>query len=283
MKSDVKRFVAHLATCLICCPHFTTFQVGSGTVVAYTFTRYKFALAADSRETFDNHPPTDDRCKIATFGNQFVFASTGSAEVVAAPTAQISSWSNIAEARHAIEQATSMTPVSTIADSWAQSLKAKWAVVYATDPDLVKTAAGLGIITEGIFAEAKDGLITVAVRDIRLNTNSIDAVPFNCPINDTCVMGATDSIWQIDAAQPMKASPALLKAYDPALLRVLRLVDLWIAYAPPIKTPLGEVSPVGPPIDAVEMDGNGTMQWLHKELNCNEPHDYAPRPAGATH
>lgn len=268
----MRRPLGQIAICFI--SYFATAQVGTGTVVAYGFTPQKFVIAADSRAVFDNRPPTDDRCKIAAFGHQFIFATAGAAEFAANLNGRSGSWDNVTEARHVIEQAIrgfgeSTLFVSVIADTWAYEIKTKWASLPSGN---IQAAAeiGKGLITAGIFAEAHGGTISIAVRELRLINNSLQVIPFECPAMHTCVNGGRDALWQIDAAQPLAPSTSLLDAYDLDLLRVVRLADLVLAYAAPIQTKLGPVSPVGGPIDAVEMWGNGTMQWLYRKSQCAE-------------
>jgi hypothetical protein len=251
-KKNAKRSLSVAVCC--CWSYIAVAQVGSGTVVAYENLLDRFVIAADSRAVFDDRPPADDRCKIAVFGKQVIFATSGAAEfrgVPAGPAREVGPWNNIEEARSAIGEVENnprekTSDDSEIADAWARRLKTKWDALLITSPELVRAASeiGKGLITTGIFADNRHGTIALVVREVRLTNNSIEIAVFNCPAAHWCVSGTAASLWQINAAQPLVPSPGLLKEYDFALLQIYRLADLVVAYQPLIQTIRGPVQGV---------------------------------------
>lgn len=181
----------------------------------------------------------------------------------------VRSWDAIREARSAAVSVTTsvngQNAVISIADSWAKSMELNWNMVKLFHPEKIKEAErrGKGILTNGMFAIGQRGSVSVALRTIRLNNNSVvsDVVPLPCAADDPCAAGELSVFYEFlrrtsDRARSGEDLPTSPK------LKVIRLVDLTIAY--------DQTGNVGGPIDALQLDPDGRITWFQKKKWCPE-------------
>lgn len=88
-----------------------------------------------------------------------------------------------------------------------------------------------------------------------------------------CAAGMTKIVSEYDLGtserarkETWSASPKVLKWMGPGAARIIRLVDLTVAYDERIGT-------VGGPIDALELFPNGGLRWIQRKQNCPENRD----------
>lgn len=283
MEDDLKRLPLAVVT-VILCSYAAQSQLGSGTIVVYNLTQDKLVIAADSRATYGDRPPDDMQCKISAFRNHIVFAAGGAAYYIPPVSSGERPWDAIEEAKTAstigvIGSTTVTEEIERIADAWAISMQANWNSFYLVHPDLVRETANeqKGLLTDGIFVEAKNGEMALTVRAIRftngLNLTSVETA--HCEPTHWCASGQIDVFMEFANRTTPRAvmeRDTWFKQFDSgsfraissdrALLRTVRFVDLAIAY--------DITGTIGGPIDAIEMGKDGSIYWFMRKTQCPE-------------
>jgi len=106
-------------------------QISSGTIIVVDFAEDQLVIAADSRSTLNENAgsPNDTECKTTAFGNQLIFATTGSNRYTRNdPTDWISPWDNVDEARIAYDSTVTTPPekrLGVVLEKWALAVCVK--------------------------------------------------------------------------------------------------------------------------------------------------------------
>lgn len=279
-----------------------------GTVVVVYYTTDKIIMAADSRVVSldPNKPPQDDACKIATPDGKIVFASAGIENYASANNQAIlgsyasaldfvQSWSNADEIHKAYQEASFQhSPMFQSTSALLMNAILERDVVLQTvrnfegaevyDLNALKTwhATLLDQVAEkqhGLLTEALVGGLDSGGRLVLYGTAieysdlgfggfilSNTGTPV-CPDAPYCFLGEYEIAREFvnlasDRAKkeahkwkpPKNSSPL---DYD--ILKAMRLVELTEQYGP---------ADVGGPIDAVELDKDGTLRWFYNKKNC---------------
>ena len=256
-------------------------QVKAGTIIVFQLTQDEFVIAADSRTVFDDRPPDDTRCKIRALDRQFVVAV--SAVPIYVPGLNdvfpVPAWNSTEEAKTIGQRFISGLPegstetVNAIADAWAVDVQSKWIGLNTFYPDRVRTVAGRegGILTNGLFAFAQNGQISVAAGLITLGSSGIQYSRVGLPscMTEPCATGKTQVAGEFirvtsERARQEKAhftaSAKLLARASAATIRVVRLADLTIAY--------DNSGTVHEPIDGLELFNDGSIRWFSRKDDC---------------
>lgn len=252
-------------------------QVKTGTVVVVYFTQDKIIMAADSRGLLGEVTPSNSECKIAALNRQVVF---GSSQVigVGSPPVGLRPWKNTDEAHTAYNNTPGETPksVEAIAYRWANSISYYFQSFYFAAPGAVQQAQKDGLLTQAYFAGLdSDGKLSLYF--VKITFDATNPLPINfgvqkiekCLLNDFCFIGETEVVSEFlgltsDRAKREAATWKPAKGFAPSdydLLRTIRLVDLTITYHQGIKD-------VGGPIDAVQLNGDGSLRWFARKRNC---------------
>jgi hypothetical protein len=250
-------------------------QMQTGTVVVVYLTQEKVIMAADSRTVFDdNRPPNDSKCKIVALDGKVIFGSSGLMDFTTISPRLSLQWSNTEEARKAYASTVGSPTgkrIAAVANQWGQAIALNFQSLYFFYPqEITKRLRDNDILTQAYFAGIENGepvlywttvsfggiLITPQVRKI------------TCPLQHFCAIGRTAISTEFTGltsqrakgeAVSWKPSPkADLADYD--LLRTIRLVDLTIAYR--------WERDVGGPIDAVQLNRDGSLRWFQRKDNC---------------
>jgi hypothetical protein len=274
---------------LTAAPIATHAQLSSaGTIIVYTLTQDKVAIAADSRGKIPDmpgHPPDDTNCKITAFNNQFVFSAAGTQGYT--PVLAIDStpqWDNMTEAARAVHlhqsesYGSAVAQVTAIAETWSSTIKMNWQFLYFGHRNVVMRAAeiGQGVLTTGIFAGAKNGEVALAIREIRFYpaTSTVGVVSMVCPLGVFCATGKTDVFIEFSTGHGERAEAErknwaahlstirLLEKVGPELLQAVRFAEL-------VKE-LDSSGTVGGEIDALELRKNGGIYWYQLKDNCKK-------------
>jgi hypothetical protein len=253
-------------------------QVNTGTIVVFQLTNEKFVIAADSRGVVADKPPEDTHCKIAAFkSHHVVFAVSGAAYASPLGIAdQMPSWNAIDEAGKVVLAEESMEPANVvdailnISSAWETRMLFLWTEMMLYHPENVREVAarGKGHLTTGIFAVARNGSIAYRLAMIVFDNGKPVALhPDRDCQNWPCADGMADVAGRYIESDTefMTAYPTTIKSWGYELLRVVRLVDLTIAYDPS--------GTVHGPIDALELLNDGTISWRRKKGNCPENQD----------
>ena len=245
-------------------------QVG-GTIIVFDLTHDGFFIAADSRAMFQNKAPEDNHCKIAAVNQDTIFAVSAAAAYPADTSDPVHPWDAIREARRAsvgtvIIPANSQDAVNRIADAWVTSMVLNWKSVKKFHPEKVKEAArrGKGILTNGIFATANNGTISVTLRTIRLAHNMVvpETVPMPCVVDVPCASGELDIFNEFTGRTSDRAKGREGDLPSSPRSKVIRLVALTITY--------DKTGKVGGPIDALQLGMNGRITWFQQKDWCPE-------------
>jgi hypothetical protein len=252
-------------------------QVGSGSVVIFQLTKDKFVIAADSRVTLADRPPTDDECKIVAFAsNRVIYANTGgNGYTNRGIMDSMPSWSAVDEARsailaeRAIEPTDAMTAVNRISAVWENSMLTRWSQQMSHNAEGVISIASKyhGGLTNGIFVAARRGSIAIALTGIVLDNGVIKVVrptKMDCE-KGPCGSGEMDVFnkYTADGKEFMKADSKNLKSFE--LIRTVRLVDLTIAE--------DKSGTVHGPIDSLELLKAGSVRWHQRKCTCPKSSD----------
>jgi len=253
-------------------------QVGSGSLIVFEQTHDKFIVAADSRLTdpWGGTPPDDTYCKISTFRNKVVFASSGYLTIPAIGSFPSRDNIGIAESITASQNLKGGGYIENIADLWADEIVKDWNRIAQLSPPYFGKIMGevkIGhFITAGIFAGVDQGEISFAVRSVYVDLarniptyfSPVDLPPFKLNGVQDIDIFTEFMLLTTDRAKEEKrsftVSPSLLKRGDIETWRAVRLVDLTAAYLPSHS--------VGGPVDAIELWKDGSIHWVAKKPNC---------------
>lgn len=247
-------------------------QTESGTVVVFGYSKEKVIVAADSRVTFGLEGHDDTQCKVAALGNKVIFATGG---VAGLPDG----WTPAAEARRAFEAvAPGAWDTGPIANRWAAGAVKRLKAEAAIRPEQLIKHTENNILLIGVFAAAQqDDKISVNVRMLTYSQEGgsiyigFDSVVFGPNVEmDIQGFGRTEIVDEFVhpvtprakreaeqwARESMRFSPDRRDQ-----LRIIRLVDLTLAYHPRSETMHG-------PIDAVELRRGGQITWIQRKANC---------------
>jgi len=252
-------------------------QINSGTVIIFQLVNDKFIMASDSRMIFEGKP-SDGNCKIAAFRDHVVFGVTGGPKYVPGPLDSVKSWDAMLEAKRAVDifgisNQDSASRVTAIANAWATNMQTNWQILLVSHPDLVRKFAAdeNGGLTNGIFAATASGRISLTMRGLVLK-NDLIAVETPTIVGTCgggpCASGKTDIFNEYTQNLSKRAkdekwtfSSSLLDRTIPEMIKIVRLVDLSIAY--------DSSGTIGGPIDAIELNADGSMKWYQRP-NCKE-------------
>jgi len=156
---------------------------------------------------------------------------------------------------------------------WQQVISDHIRAAYLVSPQQVqKVTANNGIITQAYFGGIENGELVLYKSVIRLFAGQV--VPdeirkiFKCSANNFCAIGETEIVEEFDGLTSQRAREEVAtwkpsNTFAPSdydLLRTARLVDLTIAYHQGID--------VGGPIDAVQLNRDGSLRWFPRKENC---------------
>jgi hypothetical protein len=267
----------------------TVAQSRFGTVAVVYYTKDKIIVAADSRSTASEpgFMMVDDWvCKIATPHGKMIFVSSGffSWHQAAGDPVPVQSFSNVDEIYPAYETAARLYPSNRLlgaamewgklASSHAESLRLSHPEEIARDLQKEK-----GTLTRALFGGlADDGSLQLRMAVIEPQSATDPRVGFTTSeagcIKNYCAIGETDITQEFTTLASERARkeakewrpPDGSKPADYDILRTMRLVELTIKYH------LSDAggSDVGGPIDAVEMDKNGSVRWFAAKKNCRQ-------------
>jgi hypothetical protein len=252
-------------------------HIPAGTLVALSWTPSKFAIAADSRQHWENeiHPPSDDQCKIIPIGKRFVFSQTNSTGYIGHNLdAALYGWNNADEARHAValhslDKGDAAVVLRQVVQTWSDVVASKWNRLYTGHPALVNQAAthGSGTLTNAVFAFADQNSVAVETVSVVFENGIASVRTIPCPAGIICFGGriaiATEfqnqtSLRAAKEHQEWAASHPGLPDSD--IVRLIRYVDLTINY--------DQTGDVGGAIDALELDAKSGMHWVQRKSNC---------------
>jgi len=276
VKHQVNWITYIFAVALVC--QIAHAQINSSSIIVLELVDSKIIMAADSRIIIGSSPPIDNHCKIAAFREHLLFGATNGVARYSSKHDLAPAWDAVEEAKRAI-QATpithaqnSQTWLAGIVDNWVEKMLFYWRAEDLVYHDEVRKFADSqqGSLTTGIFAAALNGELTLTVRRIKFDSNGVSV--YSLPVGGCrvmpCAAGMTDIYTEYVThasprakAETWTASPLLLQHISPEMLRVIRLVDLTIAY--------DKSGEVGGHIDAVEMQTDGSIHWYQRP-NCPE-------------
>jgi hypothetical protein len=260
----------------------TLAQLQHGTVGVVYFTKDKVIVAADSRVLVRGRSPADTACKIATPRGQMVFVSANVMSYTNGGIGDfVDSWSNNDEIHRAYDTAsllyaTRHDRIVGTAFEWGKSISSHFESLLLSHPEKIDEIVGknevltiaeiAGLDNDGTFILFqiriffKKGVSPAIFPEVR---QILDCPKSFCAIGE---VGIKDEFCNLASKRakkeakkwkpPKKSSPA---DYD--ILRTKRLVELTIQY---------HDDDVGGPVDAVQLDRDGTVRWIAPKENCQK-------------
>lgn len=275
--------VAALFTHLIFAPSVQPpFERISGTVVVMQIFKQEAIIAADSRGTDLKGKYSDNDCKISSYGDQIIFASSGNRMLSVVIRGKRMLWDSHTFAARAISRANSakngnVGVIDRSVANWLVSGKAWFTELQKNDPtgrlkDLSDSANG---IAEGFFLgrnesgeiEARHALISL---DLAENSNPTIRTTSEILDQGIIVMGITDIASEFVKANTSRsiadvnkwnASMVGKKPDQKRELSTIQLVKWTIQYA--------DSKDVGGDVDSIKLDKSG-IHWLTRKNNCKE-------------
>lgn len=256
-----------------------------GTVGVVYYTPTKIIMAADSRLSHSEGalPPIDTGCKISAVGGELLFVSSGLTARV--PEAQTPGWDNASVLREVYQRVKIERPrdfnLASIAWAWSQEIAERFNNENRLHPGFFPWVsarvlrAGESLTIGYLGGRGRDGNLVLFLVFAGLNsagtTAEGDAKPISaCEDHGFCSVGAAvEKIKEFanfssDAAKdewgrwkaPKGASP---ESHD--ALKTIRMVEIGIRDYP---------DDSGGPIDAVQLNRDGSVRWYAKKQNCPE-------------
>jgi hypothetical protein len=260
-------------------------QVQHGSVGVVYFTKDKIVMAADSRQTRSGAAgvsPTDDGCKVTALDGNIIFVSTNIVRFLGGP--RVSGWDNDSMIRAVYSKVKSVNSgarghLAEIAKEWSDSVAAKFNAVASLEPGIFRQMTsdiGAGAFTVaymgGLDGAGNPGLFVMAVTPnaSRTAAEGSEGPIRACSNHDFCAVGVLDIVVEFanassgrarkEAAEwkPPKGTPP--KDYD--AFKTMRMVELTIQH---------HAGPdLGGPIDAVQLNRDGSLHWYARKRNCPE-------------
>lgn len=272
-----------LPSFIFCLIYPATAQIQHGTVGVVYFTQDKISVAADSRGIIDqNTPPDDTVCKLAAFGGDVIFVSAGSIRN-SSQSPLVPSWDNLAEARSAynrvvFQYSTSRGHVREIAEDWNISISSNFDTMARYAPDSFAGAVDpAGNLTSAMIGglDDKGNLVLFGVTISAVTASPASravglAVQADCPHRRFCAIGAPEIVTEF-ADEASERSKTEAKEWKPPngsmprdydMLRTIRMADLTVLHH------VGK--DVGGPIDAAQLDRDGSIHWYARKKNCQD-------------
>jgi hypothetical protein len=275
---------------LLCLIYPVAAQVEHGTIGVVYFTKEKISVAADSRALYTQIdgrklPPDDTVCKIAALGGNVIFVSTGTMQVRDIPG--VPDWNNIGMAQLAYGKVRSLHStarghIREIADEWSRSVSQNFRTLALLHLDLPKQMAPNGILTDALFGGLDaGGNLVLFVAEIVASPGPLSGIEGRVWQGDCashhnfCADGSPEIAFEfadqtserakVEAAQwePGKWKPTKgFSSDDRDMLWTMRMVELTIQYH--------KGGDVGGPVDAVQLNRDGSVRWYARKQNCQE-------------
>jgi hypothetical protein len=261
------------AVAILLASQFTSTGVGGGTVLFVRVLKDRIIMASDSRTVYTNKPLDDNRPKIATFGDHFIFGVSGAANTYNDGTF---SWDAIEEAKKAaaaIDVSGSLDAqgaVDAFADAWETKMRPLWQSLRQRHPEAIEQIVqrnGGPFLSTGLFGAAIKGKVAFTARVIfskqgRLGaTTAIDVPTDLTPYAHREIFDEFKNKTSERAKKEKWEFPACLRNKNSLdLLVAAKYVDLSIKY-----DPTGDVG--GHP-EAAELFAKGGVHWYQPEKDC---------------
>ncbi len=249
------------------CSRFAPAQVTSGSIVVFALQQDKFSLAADSQATDQHGLKRYDQCKILTLDHSVLFAAAGFMDYTPiSGNDKTQSWSAFEIARRVVK-AVPNGDLRSIADAWASQMKTQ---LEALGPRRVGdlSLSHNDNIANGVFATARDGLISVATRSLKLENGTFQIEP-----GEDLSDGDLGAVGEIAVYSELLGPPPprTLTKGDPdwphdispkrdATDRVKLVANLTAKW--------DTSGYVGGPIDIIELWSDGTIHWISQKPPC---------------
>jgi hypothetical protein len=271
-------------------------QVEHGSVGIVHLSKDEISVAADSRtirKGRNGNPDIESNamCKVAAFGNDLVFVSTGTARFLEMPG--VPGWDNVEEARSAYRNVVSRYStlkghVEEVGSAWATDIATRFSQLGSLYPEQFQAAiTNQGDLTVAFFGgeDAMGIFMLFGVQILPGRTNAFNLFPaaiptsnrVTCPDNSFCAIGRSDIMIEFAAARTQRArrekarwkpaKPYAKGTIEYTMFRTMRMVELTVEYQG------AGVKDVGGPIDGVQLfRHNGIVQkhWYARKPNCQE-------------
>jgi hypothetical protein len=272
---------------IACCSVFLLFplratqtEIQSGTVVIIYFSQEKAVVGTDSRASFNNAPQRDDECKLVAPNNRFLFATVNIAAYTN-PTFPILNWDSKDEMRKAYNEVLGGSTVppadfmERVALNWGNRVRN-----LLTQTSLMSPTEFMGyvknphqVLSTGVFVgKNANGPMQIIGADIIYEESALPhvrtEVKYQTCTADICALGdvaVADEFANLTSSRAKKdrdewKPPATIPKEDWDILRVIRLVDLTIAF--------DESGLVGGNVDAAQINKDGSIRWYQLQKNC---------------
>jgi hypothetical protein len=256
-------------------------QIQHGTIALILFDDDKIIMAADSRGNSGGANPNnrDDECKIAVFEDKVIYVSAGFV-AFKSNVPQGPSWTNMDEARKAystvLERFGSIQGhTSDTAEEFADRLGQNFSLI-AADRDLRALALREEVLTEAFFAGVSaTGSLEMARAKIVADPHhpgrlrrDVEMV-IRCITDRICVSGQKELGMEF-AQRDTERAKAEAKTWttigdatspqDYDIVRTIQLAQTIARY--------DTEGTIGGPIDAVQLNRDGTIRWYRRKQNC---------------
>jgi hypothetical protein len=275
-----------LVLILVVYPAVAQIQLGSiqhGSVGIVHLTKNEISMAADSRGVGGPAKISDVMCKVAAFGDDLIFVTTGTVTFLDSPG--FKGWSNVEEARAVHREIASRYSgvkghVQEVAEQWGRNISANFnRIGRSSAKEFRALVSKEGDFTVAMFGgQAATGeLVLFSAQIIPESPSSLSSKSIVdqmvCPYDNFCAVGSSKILIEFTAAKSErskteKATWKPRRDYAPGSLeytmfRTIRMVELTIKYRTGIE--------VGGPIDAVQFrrrDDAEHIRWYDRKPNC---------------
>jgi hypothetical protein len=252
------------------CSRFASAQANSGSIVVFGLQPDKFSVAADSETTPSDQPGSKkyEQCKILVLDHSTLFAAAGFMDYTRIDrNDKMQSWSTFDIARQSAK-AVANGNLASIADEWANEMKTRLEAIGSRGSRRITgfSSSHNDTIANGVFATAKDGLISVMTRNLKLVNGAFQIESGDCPEGAFGAAGELAVFSELTGDAPRtltKSDPewppdASTKRDVTALVtRVANLTAKW-----------DSTGYVGGSIDVVELWHDGTIHWISQKPQC---------------
>jgi hypothetical protein len=258
-------------------------QIEYGSVGVIHLSNERIVMAADSRATSTvlGLPPSDDECKIATMGGEFISVAVGALRYIkTGPSDKSPEWTSATDLRAVYvklvaSRGKSGVPINAVAKGWGEAIRDRFTAGYNSIPQQVEALASshTGHLAQAMFGGLDEGgklalidvQVTLAPAPGSLPTYHATRV-VDCPWNGYCGIGHTDVLPEFARLASPRAVRESATSRPPTsgagyAARAIRLVELTELYQANPKT-------VGGPVDAVSLSKNGAVNWLARKAHC---------------
>jgi hypothetical protein len=255
-------------------------QVESGTLIVLNASQDEIAVAADSR-SYSAAGQFDDRCKITTLGDKFIFAASGNTAY--GPNGGRPYWDVHAIAKNIFADLSNEATIKSVpidlATKWGREVKRQIEIYLKRDgPSGILEGTENSTVTSAVIAGFVDDHPLIVTVSVNYQTVGDGQISINWSIRNifekpnAVMLGRENIANELFSGQTQRAIEwrEALKTHtgDPMATPAIEAIRFSIANYPLVSIHGQMRPPLGGPIDALRIARHGGIEWIQRKAEC---------------